>query len=48
MKKNGLPGFIIKYIMWTKLRNVVTFAVGLAGGVYAGEHLPDIYYLQIR
>lgn len=28
--------------------NVLVFAVGLFGGFYSGQHLPDIYYYKIR
>lgn len=34
--------------MRTKIRNIATLFVGIAGGFYAGEHLPDTYYVQIR
>lgn len=33
--------------MRNTIRNVVTLVVGVAGGIYAGENLPDVYYSQI-
>lgn len=33
--------------MRNTIRNVVTLVVGVAGGIYAGENMPDIYYSQI-
>jgi len=30
--------------MWVKVRNAVTLVVGIAGGIYLGENLPECYY----
>lgn len=32
----------------TNIRNAVTFAVGLIGGIYTGENLPEIYYVEVE
>ena len=33
--------------MRNAIRNVVTLIVGVTGGIYVGENLPDVYYSQV-